>query len=95
MTTSSRCQMSFRLDASSEPAGIVRAEFQSPLADCLTGNDDATFQKHLFDDAQAQRKSAIQPNCMGDDLGRRTVLFVTDGWRIDAAASGSTIAEQN
>ena len=41
----------------SEPADIVRAEFQSPPADCLIGNDNAALQQYFLDQAQAQRNA--------------------------------------
>ena len=36
------------------------------------------LQQHLFHQPQAQRKSNIQPDRMGNNSGRKTMTFVTD-----------------
>jgi hypothetical protein len=62
-----------------ETANIVWAEFQRPPTDCLIGDEDAALEQHLFNQPQAQRKTKIQPDRMGDDPKREAVTFVADG----------------
>jgi hypothetical protein len=59
--------------------GISGSELPTPPADRLVGYDDAAFEQHLLDQAQAQRKSEVQPDRVGDDLGWKAVTFVADG----------------
>ena len=58
---------------------VIFPEFDCPASDGLVGDDDTAFPQHFFDQAEAQGKSEIQPHCMGDDLRRETVTFVTHG----------------
>jgi len=60
-----------------QTASIFRAEFLRPAPDRFIRDDDASFQ-HLFHQAQAQRKSNIQPDRMSNDSGRKTMTFVAD-----------------
>jgi hypothetical protein len=41
---------------------------------------DPSGSEHLLDHAQAQRKSEVQPNCMGNDLGWESMALVADGF---------------
>lgn len=50
-----------------------------PTPDRLVGDDNPTLQRHLFDQAQAKRKSEIQPHRMSDHGRRETVALVADG----------------
>ena len=68
-----------------QPASIVGAEFPAPSADRLVGEDDAPLEQQFFDKSQAQRKPEIQPDGMGDDLLRETVILVADGRPFHAA----------
>ena len=62
-----------------EASGILRTELLSPSPDRLIGNDDAALEQHLLDEPQAQRKPEVQPDRMGDDLGREPMALVADG----------------
>ena len=62
-----------------EAPGILRSELLTPAPDRLIGDDDATLEQHLLDEPEAQRKPEVQPNSMGDDLGRKAVALVADG----------------
>jgi hypothetical protein len=48
--------------------GVRRAEFGTPLPDRLVAHGHAPLGQEFFDVAQAERKSEVQPNGMGDDL---------------------------
>ena len=61
---------------SSQAAGILRSEFLRPAADRFVGNDNATLQQHLFHQTQAQRKSEVEPDRMGDHSGWKTMALV-------------------
>jgi hypothetical protein len=62
-----------------EAASVIRPELQSSPADGLLGHDDAALEQHLPDQPQTQWKSDVQPDRMGDDLGREAVTFLADG----------------
>lgn len=47
-----------RLLATQTPS-VIRSEFQSPSVDGLIGNDNAAFQQHFLDRAQAERKAKV------------------------------------
>lgn len=48
--------------------GILLAETQRPLADCLEGHDYTPACHQLFDVAKAQRKPEVEPCHMADDF---------------------------
>jgi putative transposase len=45
------------------------------------GYDNAALKQHFFDQTQTQGKSKMQPDGVCNDLGRKSVAFVTDGTR--------------
>ena len=61
-----------------QSAGVVGAKLQRPAPHRFAGHDNAACEQHFLDEAQAQRKSEIQPHGMGDDLRREAMPFVTD-----------------
>ena len=78
ITTSSRCQISFRDGFSAQPLRVGRTEFAAPSPDRFMGNDDAALQQHFLDQPQAQGEPEIQLDRMGDDLTWKTVVPATD-----------------
>ena len=40
------------------------------------GDFDATIEHHLLDISEAERKSIVKPNAIGNDLGRESMSFV-------------------
>ena len=62
-----------------QAAGVVGAEFDRPASNGFVGYDNAALKQHFLDKTQAQRETEIKPNCVRDDLGRKSVMFVTDG----------------
>lgn len=54
-------------------AGMISAELLRPASDRLTGNDNAALQQHLFDQAQAQRKSEVEPDRVGNHRRREAM----------------------
>jgi hypothetical protein len=72
-----------------EATGIFRIKLLSPSPDRLVGHDDASFEQHLLDKTQAQRKSEVQPNRMGNDLGWEPMALAADG-----AAHGVVLTPQ-
>lgn len=67
-----------------QAASIAGPEFLGPAADRFVGDHDASLQQHFLDQAQAQRKPEIKPDCMGDDLRRETMALVADGCGLHA-----------
>ena len=59
-----------------QTTGVVDAEFVRPTPNGCEGDDDPTFDQYFFNQARAQRKSKVQPQGVGDDLGWETMTFV-------------------
>ncbi len=62
-----------------QSVGVSDTEFHRPSPDGLIRDDDPAFEKHFFNQTQAQWKPEIQPHGMGDDLRWETMAFVADG----------------
>ena len=77
-TTSSRCHLSPKRPADRRRISIgeVAAELLRPCPDRLVGDDDAAGRQHVLDHAQAEREAEVQPHCMRDDLGGKTMAAV-------------------
>jgi hypothetical protein len=60
----------------------------------LKGNLNDAFNKQVFNMPQAQWKSMVQPNCVGDDFSGKPVTFVTVNCNIPERAFGHTRVEQ-
>jgi len=61
-----------------QPASIVQTKFHRPVPNGFVIDGDPPLEQQFFDQPQAERKSKIQPNGMGDDLRRKAVAFVAD-----------------
>ena len=59
--------------------GVRRTKLQTPLADALLTDCDATLCHHFFDVSVAQRKTKIKPSAMTNDHGGKAVAAT--GWR--------------
>ena len=75
--TSSRCQTSSfdgslrrRRRAKSGPC------FLSPTANAFIRDDNPALQKHFFNITQAEPKTVVQPDSMGDDFNREPMVLV-------------------
>jgi hypothetical protein len=56
--------------------GEIPAKFLSPLAYRFVGYVDATHGERILDHAQAQGKAEIEPNDVGDHLGREAAAVI-------------------
>src|SRR5690606_23596906 len=63
---------------SPQVVGDERSELDHPAPDRFMRNVYATFQHHLLDLTQAQVEPDVEPDNMGDDLGRKPVALVAD-----------------
>jgi hypothetical protein len=68
-----------------QPADLLRTELLFQAPDCLIRNNDAPLEQHLLDQPEAPRKSEVQPDRMGNNLGREPMALVADGAAHDAA----------
>ena len=50
--------------------GVHGAELDAPEADRFPGDDDASLGQEVFDVAMAQIESVIEPDSIGNDIGR-------------------------
>ena len=55
----------------------IAAELDRPTPDGRGGDDDSALKQHFLDETQAQRKTEIEPDRVCDDLGGKSVAFVT------------------
>jgi len=59
-----------------ELASIGRPEFDTPQSDRLITDRDALLCQQVFNITEAQVESVVDPNCVADDAGMKTVSFV-------------------
>jgi hypothetical protein len=62
--------------SAAELIGIGLAEFPTPLADRLIGDDDPAREQQFLHIAVAEAEPEIEPDRVADDLGREAVVFV-------------------
>src|SRR5712692_5874768 len=65
--------------ATTELVGILLAKLAAPLANGFIGHNHPAFQQQLFDIAEAQAESEIQPHRVADDLDRKPMILVFCG----------------
>ena len=57
------------------------AELQAPLPDGFVRYEDTPGSKQFFDVPKAQGEAKIEPDRVGDDLGRKAVTAIGMRWR--------------
>ena len=67
---------SWSWSAAPDPASIGGFELQNPAPNALVVNIQSAFGEKVLDIAAAQSETAVQPNRMLDNLGRKAVAFV-------------------
>ena len=60
-----------------QPAGINGAEFYAPQADRFSGYGDAPFSQEVFYISVAEVEPEVEPDCVGNNIGRESVAFVS------------------
>jgi hypothetical protein len=59
-----------------ELIGIGLAEFPTPLADCLIGDDNAACKQQFFDISITEAEPVIEPDAVADNFNGKAVVFV-------------------
>lgn len=59
-----------------QSSGVHGAEFNTPQADGLIADGDAALSQEIFYISMAQIKTIVQPNGVGNDVGRESVALV-------------------
>ena len=59
-----------------QAAGINGPELDTPEADRLPADRDSAFCQKVFDISVAQVESVIEPDGIGNDIGRESVSFI-------------------
>ena len=83
---SSRCQTSPGRGARRHSSPVMSGPC-GPPAHRLVGDIDAALEQQFLYDAQAEREPCVEPDRVGDDLGREAVPPVADGARHGDGAS--------
>ena len=65
-----------------------RPEIVQPAPDGLVGDHDPAFRQQIFDVAEAQRESNIEPDRVLDDFGRKAIATIADFIIADGTAIG-------
>lgn len=65
--------------------GIDLGKFEAPLADRFISNLDASIEHHFLDISETEGEGEIQPDAIGDDLGRKTMSFITNAHSLSFA----------
>ena len=55
---------------------IIETELRAPPADCLVGHNDSSFGEQILDISETDSESVVQPDCVTDDFGRKTVAVI-------------------
>ena len=56
-----------------QATGALSSEFHRLLSDCFIRDVHTAFDKHLLDFTIAQTETIIEPHCMANDFGRKSV----------------------
>ena len=62
--------------AATDFVGEVSAEFLGPTPNRFMADDDPPRRQKVFDHSQAERKSELEPNGVGDDLRRKAMAAI-------------------
>jgi hypothetical protein len=62
--------------SSFQAPGVQIAKLDTPEANRLSANSDASFSEQIFNISTAQIEAIVQPDCIGDDIWRESVAFV-------------------
>jgi hypothetical protein len=57
--------------------GVQCAEFYAPEADLFAAHGCATFGEQILDISVAQAEPVVEPDGVGNDIGRESVSFVS------------------
>ncbi len=60
----------------SKPLGVEVSELRNPPPDCFIGDVDPSFRQQFLDIPTAERKSQVEPDCILDDQGRKTMTAI-------------------
>ena len=60
-----------------QATGINGPELDAPRADGFATDSDTAFSKKVFDIPMTQIEATIEPDGVGDDIGRESVKFVS------------------
>jgi hypothetical protein len=71
-----------------QSACINGAELDTPETDCLSADGDATFSEEVFDISMAEIDSIVEPDSIGNDVGREAVALVCIHRRILVVTAG-------
>lgn len=70
-----------------QTAGINRSEFDTLESDRLSGYSDAAFGEEIFDITATQVEAIVEPDRVGNDVGKESVAFVRIHARILAIST--------
>ena len=59
-----------------EPSGVGAPEGVTPLPNRLVGDRNTTLGEEVFDIAEAQAEAKVEPDGVGDDVGRKSISVV-------------------
>jgi hypothetical protein len=62
--------------SSFQSSSVYRSEFDAPESDGLSADSDAPLSEQVLDIPMAEIKSIVEPDGVGDDIGRESVAFV-------------------
>jgi len=60
-----------------QAACINGSEFVAPEPDRFAADIDASFSEKIFNVSVAETESIVEPDCVGDDVRRKSVAFIS------------------
>jgi len=55
-------------------------KFPTPLVDCLAAHSDSTLSQEIFHVLKAEAKTAVKPDRIRNNLGRKSIAVYGEGW---------------
>jgi len=59
-----------------QSAGINHSELDTPEPDRLSSDGDAPLSQKILDISMTKVESVVEPNCIGNDIWRKSVAFI-------------------
>ena len=59
-----------------QSTGINGTELDAPEADWFSADSDASFGQKIFDITVAEIEAIVEPDSIGNDIGRESVTFI-------------------
>jgi hypothetical protein len=60
-----------------QSSGVYSSEFDAPKTYRFAADDDASLSQQIFNISMAEIEAVVQPDCVGNDIGRESVTLIS------------------